>query len=92
MNHPDFRVGGRLFATLGYPDEDWAMVKLPPEEQQNFVTAEPGVFMPVKGAWGRQGCTSVRLPGARPTSVRRALAVAWKIAAEKKSGRRKAQA
>jgi hypothetical protein len=90
MNHPDFRVRGRVFATLGYPDEDWAMVKLTPEEQQNFVRGEPAVFVPVTGAWGRQGCTSVRLRGAGPTLIRKAMAVAWKNAAEKKpAGRRK---
>lgn len=80
MNHPDFRVNGKVFATLGYPDEDWAMVKLTPEEQDNFVRAEPEVFVPVKGAWGRQGCTNIRLKGARPTPVRRALDAAWRQA------------
>jgi hypothetical protein len=83
MRHPDFRVQGKIFATLGYPDEDWGMVKLTPEEQQNFVQAEPSVFVPVRGAWGKQGCTSVRLKGARPTALRRAMAVAWRTAVEK---------
>jgi hypothetical protein len=44
MNHPDFRVGGRIFATLGYPDEDWATIKLTPKEQRSFVRADPDVF------------------------------------------------
>lgn len=87
MNHPDFRVRGRVFATLGYPDEDWAMVKLTQEEQQNFVRGEPTVFVAVTGAWGRQGCTSVRLRGAGPALIRKAMAVAWKNAAEKKPAR-----
>ena len=50
MNHPDFRVRGKIFATLGYPDENWAVVKLTPEEQKSFVRADPDVFQPVKGA------------------------------------------
>jgi YjbR len=50
MGHPDFRVGGKIFATLGYPEEGWAMVKLLPEQQREFVKAEPGRFVPVKGA------------------------------------------
>ncbi|HUK18297.1 MAG TPA: MmcQ/YjbR family DNA-binding protein [Bryobacteraceae bacterium] len=77
MSHPDFRAGGRIFATLGYPDEDWGMVKLTPEEQNNFVKAQPDVFVPVPGGWGRLGATSVRLKGARGPSVRRAMKVAW---------------
>ena len=83
MHHPDFRVRGKIFATLGYPDEEWGMVKLTPEEQQNFVQAEPSVFVPVRGAWGKQGCTNVCLKRARPTALRRAMAVAWRTAVEK---------
>jgi hypothetical protein len=52
MSHPDFRVGGRIFATLGYPDEEWGMIKLTAEEQRKFVQANPDMFRPVKGAWG----------------------------------------
>src|SRR5271167_1989134 len=44
MDHPDFRVGGRVFATLGYPDEKWAMVKLTPEQQAEFICREPAIF------------------------------------------------
>ena len=63
MHHPDFRVGGKIFATLGYPDENWAMVKLRPDEQEEFVRNNPEVFRPVKGAWGRQGSTNIYLAG-----------------------------
>lgn len=77
MHHPDFRVGGKIFATLGYPDPAWAMVKLFPDQQQEFVAAEPQVFVPVKGAWGRQGCTNVLLKAATRTTVRTALQAAW---------------
>jgi|SRR5437773_11057822 len=51
MHHPDFRVGGKIFATLGYPDKDWAMVKLTRDKQKEFVQSNPGVFKLVKGAW-----------------------------------------
>jgi len=81
MHHPDFRVAGKIFATLSYPDEDWAMVKLTPLEQEMFVKAHPAVFVPVKGVWGRRGCTSVRLKSARKAILRRALRAAWILAA-----------
>jgi hypothetical protein len=84
MGHPDFRVGGKIFATLGYPDTSWAMVKLAPVEQEMFVKAEPKVFAPVKGGWGRKGATNVILKSAKKASVRRALAAAWSLAAPKK--------
>jgi hypothetical protein len=84
MGHPDFRVGGRIFATLSYPDENWGMVKLTPEQQEAFVSAEPAVFVPVKGGWGRRGATNVCLRPARARSLRVALATAWRNAAPRK--------
>ena len=75
-NHPDFRAGGKVFASLGYPDEAWGMVKLTPEQQQMLVDAEPGVFVPVKGVWGQRGATSVRLVAADATTLRSALTMA----------------
>ena len=83
MNHPDFRVRGKIFATLYYPDKSWGMVKLTPIEQEMFVRAEPAVFVPVKGSWGRKGCTSVCLLPAKKSTVRRALAAAWSLVAPK---------
>jgi hypothetical protein len=77
VGHPDFRVAGRIFATLGYPEPGWAMVKLTPEQQELFVRARPRAFMPVPGAWGRGGATSVRLSAARKPVVREALHLAW---------------
>ncbi|MGH9717834.1 MAG: MmcQ/YjbR family DNA-binding protein [Candidatus Acidiferrales bacterium] len=77
QNHPDFRVAGRIFATLGYPDAQWAMVKLTPEQQSEFVSADPAVFVPVKGGWGRKGAMNVKLRPAKTASVRSALAAAW---------------
>jgi hypothetical protein len=80
MGHPDFRVHGNIFATLEYPDKSWGMVKLTPEDQQTFVHARPEAFVPVKGAWGRQGCTSVRLAAADVTALTQALGIAWRKA------------
>ncbi len=84
MNHPDFRIHGKIFATLGYPDDDWAVVKLTPAEQKDFVRAAPGVFRAVKGAWGRRGATNVRLAPAKIDQAREALGVAWRNTAPKR--------
>jgi len=83
MRHPDFRVNGRIFATLAYPTEGWAMVKLRPDQQKSFVGADPA-FIPVKGAWGLKGCTNVLLEKAKKTMVRSALAEAWQQAGSQK--------
>jgi hypothetical protein len=76
--HPDFRVGGKVFATLGYPDEAWGMLKLTVAQQERFVRAEPTVFTPVKGAWGRRGCTNVRLKAATKAKSFAAIVAAWR--------------
>lgn len=78
MHHPDFRVAGKIFATLGYPNDNSATVKLSPDEQQEFVRSNPEVFQPAKGAWGRQGSTIVQLPAATIDVVRAALTAAWR--------------
>jgi hypothetical protein len=78
MGHPDFRVRGRIFATLGWPDEDWGMVKLTPEQQDAFVESTPAVFAPVKGGWGRLGATNVRLHAASARTLGPALLTAWR--------------
>jgi len=83
MQHPDFRVAGKIFATLGYPDLDWAMVKLTPLEQEMLVKAQPEVSNPCSGAWGRRGCTNVRLKGVRKPMLRRALEAPWRLTAPK---------
>lgn len=84
MEHPDFRVGGKVFATLGYPSVGWAMVKLMPDQQQDFVRAEPEVFVTVKGGWGRRGATNVRLKAAKKAALRKALESAWRNTAPKR--------
>ena len=84
MGHPDFRVGKRIFATLGHPRPGWGMVKLTPEQQEWLVRAQPNTFTPVSGAWGRAGCTNVRLRTAGKSAVRDALATAWRNRAPKR--------
>jgi hypothetical protein len=83
QGHADFRVGNRIFATLGYPDDDWGMVKLTPEQQSVLVEAEPEIFRPVPGGWGRQGNTNVRLAKADPVTLQSALTMAWQNIAPK---------
>jgi hypothetical protein len=82
MGHPDFRVGGKIFATL-MPQEGWGMVKLTPDEQEAFVQAAPGVFSPVPGGWGRQGATRVQLKAATKSIARDGLTAAWRLRAPK---------
>ncbi len=84
MHHPDFRVSGKIFATLGYPDGKWAMVKLTPEEQRAFIRSDPQTFHPVKGGWGRRGATNLCLDVATAAVVRKALTAAWRNTAPKK--------
>lgn len=91
MNHPDFRVNGRIFATLGAPDLNWAMVKLPPEEQGKFLEQAPTTFRPCSGAWGRAGSTNIYLANATKMRVRPALQSAWEHAVKQGPGRTKAK-
>ena len=84
QGHPDFRICGKVFATLGWPDSAWGMVKLPIEEQQKYTTAQPFVFEPVPGAWGRRGSTKIRLAAATPNAVEQALLTAWRHVAPKR--------
>lgn len=82
MDHPDFRVKGKIFATLG-PGERWGMVKLSPKQQKEFVRSEPDVFEPFQGAWGARGCTKVILEEATKKLVKPALIAAWHNTAPK---------
>ena len=84
MGHPDFRVRGKIFATLGHPADGWGMVKLTPAQQTEFVAREAAVFQPVPGGWGHQGATHVRLAAATEAQVRPALVAAWRNAAPKR--------
>ena len=76
MDHPDFRVHGKIFATI-HPDHAWGMVKLTPEQQQRFVRDAPHVFKPENGAWGLRGYTAVRLSAAEDAMVGEAMTLAW---------------
>ena len=87
----DFRVGKRVFATLGYPDGKWGMVKLTPEQQSVLVDAEPEIFRPVPGGWGKGGATNVRLAKADATTLKSALTMAWRNIAEKSPAKPRAK-
>ena len=84
MDHSDFRVGGKIFATLGYPDKSWGMVKLTPELQRNFIQANPNAFVPANGAWGVRGSTVIRLKAANADAVHEAMTAAWLSRAPKR--------
>jgi hypothetical protein len=88
MGHPDFRVAGKIFATLGYPNASWGVVKITPLEQRLFVEAEPKAFHPCNGAWGRRGATSVKLGAVKKATLRRAITLAWELAAPPRLSRR----
>lgn len=85
MNHPDFRVGGKIFATLNYPTKDWGMVKLTPGEQFSITKLDPHAFVPVKGAWGKRGNTNVKLMAAKKSTLRDALLAAYRHVALKQN-------
>ena len=76
MGHPDFRANGRIFATIA-PDAKWGMVKLSPDQQTEFVRAEPETFVPAAGAWGRSGCTMVQFATADGETIGEAMTLAW---------------
>jgi len=76
MGHPDFRANGKIFATL-YPDGESGMVKLTPEQQQEFMRRDSVAFLPASGAWGRQGCTTVKLTALDEDILGEAITLAW---------------
>ncbi len=78
MGHPDFRVGGKIFATLGAPSDEWGMVGLLPEQQELAMEAAPDAFKPAAGAWGRGGSTMVKLGAVSDEWLERALQWAWR--------------
>ena len=84
MGSPDFRVGGKIFATLAAQKLGYGNVKLTPEQQEEFVRELPEVFIPIAGGWGRMGMTHVCLAKANEDVVTGALRVAWLQRKEKK--------
>jgi hypothetical protein len=88
MQHPDFRVNGRVFATLK-PGGKSGMVKLPLDDQRRFVARDDGAFAPESGAWGRQGCTSVSLAAVDEATLREAITRAWQCAVDTRPVKRR---
>ena len=84
LNHPDFRVAGKIFASVGYPHKTCAMVKLSPEEQHYFSKDYPAVFTPLKGTWGRRGATTVELEAASRQVMTKAIHAAWRHTAPRR--------
>jgi hypothetical protein len=83
MGAVDFRVGGRIFATLATIDQGYGNLMLTPEQQAAFVDEAPDLFLPVKGGWGRMGATHIRLSAANEDVLAGALQAAWKTRSEK---------
>ncbi|MGB7846261.1 MAG: MmcQ/YjbR family DNA-binding protein [Candidatus Acidiferrum sp.] len=83
MGQPDFRVGGRIFATLAAAHLGYGNLLLTPEQQQAFVEELPEVFLPIHGGWGRNGATHIRLAAANEDVLTGALRTAWKLRLEK---------
>ena len=89
FNHADFRVGGKIFATLSLEREGFGVLLLTPEQQTGMVEDEPEIFSPVPGGWGRQGSTRVRLATVTPDVLEAALQAAWRLKVAKLSKPRK---
>jgi hypothetical protein len=89
MGHPDFRVGGRIFATLASADWGFGNLMLTPEQQAAFVAELPEGFVPVPGGWGRMGITHVRLAAVHEDLLAGALQAAWKVRVEKNAKARR---
>src|ERR1700753_1163981 len=94
MGAVDFRVGGRIFATLASVNQGYGNLMLSMEQQAAFLAEQPELFLPVAGGWGRMGVTHIRLGAATEEVLAGALHTAWKLRIEKnkKSGQRKAAA
>lgn len=94
MGAVDFRVGGRIFATLASVKEGYGNLMLTPELQADFLTGRPDLFVPIHGGWGRMGMTHIRLAVADEDSLRGALHTAWQLRVEKngKAGKRVSKA
>jgi hypothetical protein len=79
MGSPDFRVGGRIFATLASQSQGYGNLKLTPEQQVAFVAELPEVFIPIAGGWGKMGMTHIRLANATEDVLTGALRAAWQL-------------
>jgi hypothetical protein len=83
MGAADFRVGGRIFATLASQDQGYGNLMLSPAQQVEFVKEQPDIFVPIAGGWGRMGATHIRLAAANEDVLAGALQTAWKLRIEK---------
>ncbi|MGB8013597.1 MAG: MmcQ/YjbR family DNA-binding protein [Terriglobales bacterium] len=92
MGAADFRVGGRIFATLASEDKGYGNLMLTPELQEEFVAELPEVFLPIHGGWGKMGATHIRLAKASEDVLTGALRAAWKLRVEKNAGTKKKRA
>jgi hypothetical protein len=89
MGSPDFRVGGRIFATLASQRQGFGNLMLTPEQQAAFVEEAPDLFLPVAGGWGRNGATHIRLDPATEDVLAGALRAAWQIRVTKNKPKKK---
>ena len=85
MDHPDFRLNNRIFATLSYQDKGFGVLKLTVEQQEAFIADQPHIFSPVQGGWGRMGMTFIRLNQADESIMAGALKTAYNNLKEKQS-------
>jgi hypothetical protein len=85
MGSPDFRVQGKIFATLASQQLGYGNIKLTPEQQADFVREMPEVFLPIPGGWGRMGMTHIRLAAATEEILAGALRTAWQLRIQKNS-------
>jgi hypothetical protein len=92
MGSPDFRVGGKIFATLASQKQGYGNLKLTPEQQADFVRELPEVFLPIPGGWGRMGMTHIRLAQASEDVLAGALRAAWQLRLEGNSKAKKKRA
>jgi hypothetical protein len=73
----DFRVGGKIFATLAYEKDGCGVLMLTPEQQAGMIEDAPAIFLPVPNKWGQNGATLVRLAKVKPDILDGALRTAW---------------
>ena len=83
MGSPDFRVGGRIFATLASERQGYGNLMLSPQQQAEFVEEQPEVFVPIAGGWGKMGATHIRLAATNEDMLAGALRTAWRLRLEK---------
>jgi hypothetical protein len=88
MGKADFRVRGKIFATLASSDQGYGNLKLTLEQQEMFVKELPEIFVPIAGGWGRMGMTHIRLAAASQEVLEGALRAAWKLRLERNEGKR----